>query len=190
MKISRRYHSHRGKQAALRLEEHPQSSHKRKLKKKNKSKPGASNDFGWERRRARQGGCRLPRLRPRSAHPGAGPGPSSGVCEGPEGGRAGRAGFQAHARTRKFRLSSDRKENPLEERHGSFLAPTQILSAAVLHLRSLSAVLSPYHLLKSSRKGAGFFARLPQPDQEEITFDLLSQSEQEILLWPGLDEYA
>lgn len=89
-----------------------------------------------------------------------------------------------------FRLSSDRKENPLEERHGSFLAPTQILSAAVLHLRSLSAVSSPYHLPKSSRKGAGFFARLPQPDQEEITFDLLSQSEQEILLWPGLDEYA
>lgn len=26
-----------------------------------------------------------------------------------------------------FRLSSDRKENPLEERNGSFLAPTQIL---------------------------------------------------------------
>lgn len=98
--------------------------------------------------------------------------------------------FRCTHRHASFHLSSDRKENPLEERHGSFLAPTQILSAAVLHLRSLSAVSSPYHLPKSSRKGAGFFARLPQPDQEEITFDLLSQSEQEILLWPGLDEYA
>lgn len=69
-----------------------------------------------------------------------------------------------------FRLSSDTKENLLLERNGSFLAPTQILHDSILeHLRSLNAVLFPYHHIKPSRKRAGLFAGLPQPCQEGIT---------------------
>lgn len=69
-----------------------------------------------------------------------------------------------------FHLSSDTKENLLLERHGSFLAPTQILLSGILEpLRPLKAVLFPCYHTKPSQNGALLFTVLPQPCQEGIT---------------------
>lgn len=71
---------------------------------------------------------------------------------------------------RSFHLSSNTKENLLLERHGSLLAPIQILHSGVLEpLRSPKAVLFPCYHTKPSQNRALLFTALPQPCEEGIT---------------------